>query len=146
MNRDETLDPATLSEIHQTLHAYVHHLDDAEWDRFEDLFTADAVFDMSSFGGGRHEGRPSIGALFRGFDDHSPAHLMTNVFVEMIEGEVRARSKWCIARHGVLAGGVYRDRLARSDDRWRIRERICTFDWSVPDVSPTFLERQDTSM
>jgi 3-phenylpropionate/cinnamic acid dioxygenase small subunit len=144
MHRDMTLDPATLSEIHRTLDAYVHHLDDAEWDCFAALFTEDAVFDMSSFGGGRYEGRPSIVEMFSRFDDHSQAHLMTNVFVEIVAGEVRARSKWCIARHGVLAGGTYRDRLARSDDRWRIRERICTYEWSVPH-RPGFLEHHDTS-
>jgi hypothetical protein len=37
-------------EVHQLLALYGHIVDDARWDRFEELFTSDAVLDYTAAG------------------------------------------------------------------------------------------------
>jgi 3-phenylpropionate/cinnamic acid dioxygenase small subunit len=137
---DATIDAAELAAIHQLLGSYAHYVDSARWDRFSALFTDDAVFDMSSFGGGRYEGRDAIVGVFSTFGEHSAAHLMTNVFVEEIDGEVRATSNWFIARQGVLLGGVYYDVLVKTPGGWQFRSRVATHTWTVPEAPADFLE------
>lgn len=100
-------------------------LDGRAWDRLEDIFTVDAVFDASTLRVDRYESRDEIAAGFAAIG-HPVSHHSTNVVV-IVNGRIDASavSKFLVPlRGGKVISGEYRDRLLRTDDGWRITERL----------------------
>lgn len=125
------LTPDDHIEIHEllALHAYV--FDENQLDRLDELFTPDAVYDMSATGIGAFEGIDTIRAaaaqLFT--SGHGPlAHFVTNIIVTPVDhDEVSVISKGVmIMADGSTGGATHRDTVRRHGGRWRLSRRVIT--------------------
>ena len=118
-------------QIHETLALHAHLADENQLDRLDELFTPDAVYDMSASGLGVFEGIAVIHAAAAEMSrtGHSPiAHFLTNVVItSTADGEARARSKCLmIMADRQLHAVSYDDLLEHHDGAWRISRRTIT--------------------
>ena len=112
--------------IQQLLALYGHVIDEREWWRADELFTASAVYDMSDFGLGVVHGAAAIRELWSRPDAlHPLAHHATNVIVsEDPDGSVRVLSKGLgVGPNGRVGSVVYHDVVVRTDVGWRFAAR-----------------------
>ena len=146
------MDAIDLIQVHQLLGLYGHLVDDAAWDRFDELFVEDAVLDYTGVRAPREfEGIEEIREYFRD-GNHPSAHHVTNIVVVEDGGEVRVKSKFLApytrATHDPQRwyGGDYDDVVVRTPDGWRFSRRVCTRRWqftpgeqdSLPEHRRTF--------
>lgn len=124
------MDVNDIVEIQQVMGLYGHVIDGKQWERLDELYADDGVFDLSGLLGTemRFEGIDAI----KGFLTSMPmplAHIATNPYVFERDGVVQSRSKWFMPTEGgTISGGVYRDTWARTGRGWRLRERL-VFGW-----------------
>jgi hypothetical protein len=112
--------------INQLLALYGHIIDEREWWRVGELFTASATYDMSDFGLGVVQGAAAIRELWSRPDAMHPlAHHSTNVVIsEDPDGTVRVLSKGLgVGANGRVGSVVYRDIVVRTDEGWRFAAR-----------------------
>ena len=121
--------------IHQLLGHYGHVVDDAEWNRFEELFTPDAVLDYTGAGApALLHGIEEIRTFFREVQ-HPSAHHVVNIVVTPVGDEIRVRSKFFVpyTRESHVPkrwkGGTYDDVVVPTDAGWRFAFRNCTARW-----------------
>jgi hypothetical protein len=128
------LDTSDIVEIQQ-LEAFCHHaVDYPDQSLFPQVFTQDARFDGRQCGGPLCEGMDQIVAFFAlGKPPHPPAHHMTNCWVHEDAGRVLVKLKWMVPNMetGGFHGGENNDWVVRTDDGWRIKERIATQTYPV---------------
>ncbi len=125
MNTDDRL------KINETLALHAHLVDENQLDRLGELFTPDAVYDMSASGLGVFEGRDAIRAAAEEMTrtGHSPiAHFLTNVMItSTADDEATARSKGLmIMADGQTHAVRHDDVLRHRDGAWRISRRTIT--------------------
>lgn len=120
------LEVSDILQINNLINKYGHIIDERQWSRMEELFTDDTVFDMTSFGPDVIHGLEALRTCFRELDAHPLAHHATNILIDADGDEVRVQSKGVSLRHGEMGSTVYRDRLRRTPDGWRIAHRIAT--------------------
>jgi len=127
-------------EIKLVLARYVQVIDNADWDRADGVFTADATF-----GGGA--GRPGtpLGEMIDGFDEMVAArpvplfpHQCTDaVLIAVAPGVVRSWSKFFTVRaDGTVTSGDYMDTIVRTGaGSWRVKNRAASMG-NRPDTDP----------
>ena len=125
MNTDDRL------QINETLALHAHLFDENQLDRLDELFTPDAVYDMSATGLGVFEGREVIrtAAAEMARTGRSPiAHFLTNaVITSTADAEATARSKGLmIMADGQTLAVNHEDLLRHRDGAWRISRRTIT--------------------
>lgn len=106
-------------------------IDDREWDRFDQVFTEDAVVDFRDqsaqppTGLAPIAGRAEIVRQFRDVLTHPYQHMLVNHVIEDVSpDEVVVRSKALLPTPGgSVADIVYRDTVVRTPDGWRIRHK-----------------------
>jgi 3-phenylpropionate/cinnamic acid dioxygenase small subunit len=106
-----------------------HLTDDGELDRYDELFTADVVYDLTDFGLGQLEGVAAIRDAGRALGEANPVgHHVTNVVLrELDDGDVQVRSKAIgIMADGTAGSLVYDDLVKREQGVWRIARRRVT--------------------
>ena len=117
-------DRQAISEI---LSLHGHIFDGGHLDRLEEIFTPEAVYDLTDAGVGTFEGIEAIriGALKLGARN-PVAHHVTNVVVTSEDDDlVTARSKGLmIMADGAFASVTHLDTLRRHDGGWRISRRV----------------------
>lgn len=123
-----TDDRSQITEV-LALHAYV--ADEDLFDRMPDIFTADAVYDMSGSGMGSFQGIDTIkdAAMRMAASGHAPrAHFVTNMRITSTDDyTASARSRGLmIMADGSVHGVTYDDTLRRENGDWRIARRIIT--------------------
>lgn len=125
------MDSNDIIEIHQLLSLYGHVGDmppsPEKSELQKQVYTSDAVLDMSELGFGRVEGLDAIrewGKVAEAQERRAGAHLMTNVYVYEENGQTRVRSKFAIPVGEFWSGGDYEDVVVKGPEGWRIRERI----------------------
>jgi SnoaL-like protein len=131
------LEPADMLALHQVLSAYSHIVDGRAWDRLDEVFEADVVFDATAHGGGTSVGLP---ALRERWQDNPPArlHHHTDVVVSQdADGTVRVLSK-SIGVHadGTATAGRYLDVARMTEAGWRISHRIAEPLTALPNPNP----------
>lgn len=109
--------------INNLINLYGHVVDDRQWSRMPELFTEDVFFDMTSFGPEPLYALEALTRCFRELDRHPLAHHATNILIEPGPDGIRATSKGVSLRHGEMGSTVYRDRLRKTPEGWRIAER-----------------------
>jgi SnoaL-like protein len=123
------LDTKDIVEIQQ-LESFCHHaVDHTDQSLFHLVFTPDARFDGRLCGGPLLEGIDAIMVFFAlGKPPHPPAHHMTNCWVREEDGRVLVKMKWMVPDPdtGLFHGGDNDDWVVRTDDGWRIKERVAT--------------------
>lgn len=112
--------------IHDLISLYGHIIDGREFTRTHELFTDDAVYDVTDFGAGTHTGWKNIAQMWRDAEDQHPlAHHATNVIVsEDADGNVRVISKGIGPRDGKAGSAIYRDIVVKTPQGWRMSERV----------------------
>ncbi|MBT2503452.1 nuclear transport factor 2 family protein [Curtobacterium sp. ISL-83] len=120
-------------DISETLALYAAIVDTNQLDRLDDLFEADAVYDMTATasGIGAIEGieaiRAAAGRLAA--SEHAPlAHFVTNI-IATSDGDARATAQsrgLMIMADGSIQAVSHDDELRRRDGRWRIGRRVIT--------------------
>lgn len=122
------MDTADILAIHQLLGLYGHIIDDREWDRMDELFTEDLIFDAADFGGEPMRGIPALREVWETTDQHPLAHHATNIVVTQdVDGTVRVLSKGIgVGRKGKVGSVTYRDVARKEAGGWRIAHRIAT--------------------
>jgi ketosteroid isomerase-like protein len=113
--------------IGETLSLHGHLFDEGQFDRLDELFTADVVYDLTDVGMRPLHGIEEIrrAALDLGADNPI-AHLVTNIVITSDEGgHVTARSKGlAVTADGRCGSATYVDTLRQDNGRWRISHRI----------------------
>ncbi|WP_435592580.1 nuclear transport factor 2 family protein [Nocardia sp. bgisy118] len=114
--------------IHETIALHGHLADDRAWDRLDEVFADDVVFDLTDYGYGTLHGLRAMRDLARGSRDaaNQPmGHHVTNIVIVGQDCEnVRVRSKaLAVAADGTSASAVYEDVLLREPRGWRIGYR-----------------------
>jgi hypothetical protein len=122
---DRDLDPADLVLLHQLLSVYVHIVDDAQFERLDEVFTPDVEFDATEFGNPPLQGIDAVIASYVAAR-HPVAHHVTNPLVTVdTDGIVRMRSKVIsVLGGGVCGSGTYDDVCVRTSEGWRIASRF----------------------
>ena len=145
------MEASDIIEIHQLLGLYGHVVDAGDWDRFDELFTADAALDYTAVRAPRvFRGVDEIREYFRDAN-HPSAHHVTNIVVFEAEGEVQVRSKF-IAPYtrpthdpSRWYGGDYEDVVVRTPAGWRFRQRVCRSRWQfTPGEQESLAEHRRT--
>jgi hypothetical protein len=112
----------------QQLEAFCHHAVDHDDQSLLHLaFTDDAVFDARQCGGPRIEGLKGISEFFAlGKPPHPPSHHMTNCWIREEDGRVKVWMKFMVMDRetGRMHTGDNNDWVVRTDEGWRIRERV----------------------
>ena len=67
--------------IHAMISLYGHLIDDRQFSRLDEIFTQDAVFDLTAYGGEKHQGLAAIQRLMLDSDEHPLAHHASNIVV-----------------------------------------------------------------
>ncbi len=130
------MDPLDLILIHQLLGEYGHVVDAADWARFAELFTADAVLDYTAVRAPKIcHGIDEILEYFH-HGNHPAAHHVTNIVAAEVDGNMRVHSKFLapFTRDSHVPhrwyGGDYHDVVVRDDKGvWRFAERRCVPGW-----------------
>lgn len=131
------LSTADRLEIDETLALHAHVFDADELDRLDELFTPEAVYDMSPLGMGVFEGVEQIRAAAARLaaSGHAPlAHFLTNVVLTETDTDTDPDAATATAASKglmVMADGGVRavtqvDELRRTGDGWRIERRVVT--------------------
>jgi 3-phenylpropionate/cinnamic acid dioxygenase small subunit len=119
-------DEADRIRIHELISWHGHLMDEGEFDRLDELFTEDVVYDVSAFGSGRLDGWQAVADAARALGAANPlGHHVTNIVVLSIDGDqARVRSKGLAVMSDGSAGSVvYEDQVRRTGSGWRIAER-----------------------
>ena len=122
-----TLDVADRLAIHELLGLYGHLIDQRRWSDLDQVFTADAVFDATSFGQTvTHSLDELLEAWTSDLSVHPLAHHVTNIVVtEDDDGTVRVLSKAIgVGRKGRVGSATYHDVLVRTTAGWRLSQRV----------------------
>ena len=154
MDRDpaDAVNPSDVVWIEQLLYKYGHVVDAHQWDRFEELFTPDCELDYTKVHAPKvFHGIPEIVGYFEAAN-HPAAHHVANVWVELVAGEYRVKSKFFVpfTRGSHMPkrwyGGDYDDVVVKTAQGWRFAKRACSERWQftpghdaeTPDQRRTF--------
>ena len=112
--------------IHALIELYGHLIDDRQFTRLGEIFTADAAFDLSGYGGARYQSLPSIVKLMSNSTEHPLAHHATNIVIHDVQvAHVKVKSKGIgVGYQGRVGSVVYLDTVIRISDQWKISERL----------------------
>lgn len=113
-------------EIHELINLHGHLMDEGEFDRLGELFTADVVYDLSAYGSGELVGISAVIKAGRELGSANPiGHHVTNVIVTHYTDDIaHVRSKGLAVLSGGTTGSVvYDDVVHRTEHGWRIARR-----------------------
>jgi 3-phenylpropionate/cinnamic acid dioxygenase small subunit len=127
-------------EITALVNRYAQAVDSKDWAMYESCFTADAEIDYSSAGGARGGVAQSTAWLATMLAPISVSqHFITNQVIEVKGEEATCRAYFfgVVGNQSeaesslIWVGGIYEDRLRRTDDGWRIAELVDISVWSA---------------
>jgi hypothetical protein len=113
--------------IREMLALYGYIVDQRQFSRTDEIFTADARYDVSDFGKGvRHGPEDIVAGWSSPAAQHPLAHYAIDVIItEDDDGTVRAICKGIgLQPDGRAHGVTYHDVVTRTADGWRIAERV----------------------
>jgi 3-phenylpropionate/cinnamic acid dioxygenase small subunit len=121
------MDVADRIELHELAGRYGDAIDDRDWDRLGQIFTEDAVFDLTDLGEPRLEGLPEIKRYMAEDAKHPRTHLMTNIYVnETPDGAQLFFRIVALLPDRVVGTASYYDDVVKTRDGWRVRSRVIT--------------------
>ena len=121
------MDAADRLELHELPGRYGDAIDDRDWERLDDIFTADAVFDLTDLGAPRCEGLDAIKRFMDEEADHPRTHLMTNIYVNEAATGVQLRFRIVALLGGGKVGSAsYYDDVVKTPAGWRVQHRVVT--------------------
>src|SRR4029079_6148818 len=121
------MDLADRLELHELPGRYGDAIDDRAWDRLDDIFTPDAVFDLTDLGARRCEGLADIKQFMDKEADHPRTHLMTNIYVDETSTGAQLRFRIVALLGGGKVGSAsYYDDAVKTAAGWRVINRVVT--------------------
>jgi 3-phenylpropionate/cinnamic acid dioxygenase small subunit len=121
-------------EIQDLLAAYSHAIDTRNWDALDDVFTPDAHIDYSAMGGSKGnlaETKEFLRKAMQQFASfqHMVATSQIRIRGDVAEGRTICHNPMVLDRgngqtHAFFCGLWYRDRFVRTEQGWRIQERV----------------------
>src|SRR5262245_972690 len=121
------MDVADRLELHELPARYGDAIDDRAWDRLGDIFTPDAVFDLTDLGSRRCEGLDDIVRFMDVEAEHPRAHLMTNIYVDETASGVQLRFRIvALLPEGRVGTASYYDDVVKTPAGWRVQHRVIT--------------------
>ena len=121
-----TINIADRLELHELPGRYGDAIDDRNWDRLREIFTDDAVFDLTGVGARRLEGIDDIVHFMNVEASHPKTHMMTNIYVdELDENEIMNFRIVALLGKGLVGTASYYDRVVKTDQGWRVQHREC---------------------
>jgi hypothetical protein len=115
--------------VQQLLGLYGHVIDNRQWSRLGEIFTDDMVFDPTDVGLPVTTSLKDLHDLWTSPETvHPLGHHVTNVVVtEGPDGTLESISKnVALQMDGSVSSSIYRDRLRRTSDGWRLAQRVLT--------------------
>lgn len=112
--------------IYELMALHGHLMDDGAFDRLDELFTEDFVYDLGALGFGCLRGSDALVSSALTLGDANPlAHHVTNALVIATEAdEATVRSKGIAVRpDGSTGTVVYEDVVRKTSAGWRIARR-----------------------
>ncbi len=121
------MESADRLELHELPGRYGDAIDDRDWDRLDQIFTADAIFDLTDLGAPRLEGLDAIKRYMAEDANHPRTHTMTNIYVdETAEGaKLRFRILALLPERRVGTASYYDD-VVKTAEGWRVQNRVIT--------------------
>ena len=121
-----TINNADRLELHELPGRYGDAIDDRNWDRLREIFTDDAVFDLTGVGARRLEGIDDIVHFMNVEASHPKTHMMTNIYVdEQDENVIMNFRIVALLGKGLVGTASYYDRVVKTDQGWRVQHREC---------------------
>ena len=121
-----TINIADRLELHELPGRYGDAIDDRNWDRLREIFTDDAVFDLTGVGARRLEGIDDIVHFMNVEASHPKTHMMTNIYVDEQEETVTMNFRIvALLGKGLVGTASYYDRVVKTDHGWRVQHREC---------------------
>ena len=121
-----TINIADRLELHELPGRYGDAIDDRNWDRLREIFTDDAVFDLTGVGARRLEGIDDIVHFMNVEASHPKTHMMTNIYVdEQDENVIMNFRIVALLGKGLVGTASYYDRVVKRDEGWRVQHREC---------------------
>jgi 3-phenylpropionate/cinnamic acid dioxygenase small subunit len=126
-------------EITALVNRYAQAVDGKDWALYESCFTTDAEIDYSSAGGARGGVTESTAWLATMLAPLSVSqHFITNQVIDVKGEEATCRAYFfgVVGNQSekesslIWVGGIYEDKLRRTDDGWRIAELVDVSVWS----------------
>ncbi|MCG5445985.1 nuclear transport factor 2 family protein [Micromonospora sp. NIE79] len=121
-----TLTAEDRAAVTDLINRHGHLTDSGEFDRMQELFTADAAYDVTDLGGGVLTGLAMLRDAALALGERNPvAHHVTNiVLTEVADDRVHTLSKGIgINADGTIGSVTYEDTIVRGDSGWRISHR-----------------------
>lgn len=120
-----SIDVADRLEISEVIARYGHLIDAQEYSRLDEIFTADAIFDLAGYGGARYQGLDAIITLMEESNEHPLAHHSSNIVIDSFNtNSLNVLSKGIGVGYGGKVGSVtYRDVFIHTENGWRISQR-----------------------
>ncbi len=124
--------------IRDLMSAYCFYVDNGEFEKFANLFTADAIFEAGPLG--KLQGREAIrnfvaGAVPRAGEGPARKHCTLNHLIRVDGNEAHANSYIVVLRESDTAGSImaslagrYEDLLVKQGGEWRFKVRKIHFD------------------
>ena len=120
------IDLADRLELHELPGRYGDAIDDRNWDHIRNIFTEDAVFDLTGVGSRRLEGINDIVDFMNVDAEHPKTHMMTNIYVDVDVEKVTMNFRIvALLGKGLVGTASYYDHVVRTDDGWRVKHREC---------------------
>jgi 3-phenylpropionate/cinnamic acid dioxygenase small subunit len=113
-------------ELHELPGRYGDAIDDRNWDRLRQIFTDDAVFDLTGVGSRRLEGIEDIVHFMNVEAAHPKTHMMTNIYVDVADDNVTMNFRIvALLGKGLVGTASYYDHVVKTADGWRVKHREC---------------------
>ncbi len=121
------MDVADRLELHELPGRYGDAIDDRDWDRLDQIFTEDAVFDLTDLGAPRLEGLDAIKVFMDVDAAHPRTHTMTNIYVDETDEGVKLNFRIvALLPEGRVGTASYYDDVVKTEQGWRVKHRITT--------------------
>ncbi len=119
------MDVADRLELHELPGRYGDAIDDRDWDRLDQIFTEDAVFDLTDLGAPRLEGLDAIKVFMDVDAAHPRTHTMTNIYVDETEDGVELHFRiLALQPEGRVGTASYHDKVVKTEAGWRVADRV----------------------
>lgn len=121
------METADRLELHELPGRYGDAIDDRDWDRLDQIFTPDAIFDLTDLGSEYLDGLDAIKEFMDLRAVHPKTHLMTNIYVDPVPGGAQMFFRIVAMQSGGrMATASYYDNVVQTPNGWRVAHRVIT--------------------
>ena len=122
-----TIETQDRLELHELPGRYGDAIDDRNWDSLRNIFTQDAVFDLTDLGAPRLEGIDQIVKFMDEEAAHPKTHMMTNIYIDEVGEQTNMFFRIvALLGKGFVGTASYYDEVVKTPSGWRVKNRTVT--------------------